>query len=127
MNIDLLHNNHAYYDGFEREEEIEIVLANDPSLNIHFWVGYIDDILQKPDLTGNGWTGFTRDYHQLERVFSNDPDPDYRYDPQEYLLDIMQYKDAAFNNEESFHVLRLIVQLLEYAISTGSQIFIRAH
>lgn len=85
-----------YYDGFEGEEEVEITLVTDQSFSIHFWVGYKDDILSNPDLQGKGWTGFTKDYHQLEGAFSNDPTPDNYCDPQEYLLDIKQYQDVDF-------------------------------
>ena len=126
MDIGLLHNNHMYYDGFEGEEEVEITLVNDQSININFWVGYLDDILSDPDLTGKGWTGFTRDYHQLEGAFSSDSNLEHHYDPTEYLHDISQYQDADFAEEESYHVLRLIITILEYAVSIGSKVFIRA-
>lgn len=121
MDIDLLHNNHMYYDGFEGEEEVEITLINDQSLSIHFWIGYMDDILSNPDLQGKGWAGFTK------ALFSNDPTPDNCYDPHEYLHDIKQYQDADFNEEESHLVLQLIITFLEYAISVGSKIIIQVH
>ena len=60
---------HFYEDDvvFER-------LWNKPNMypNMHIWDGYIDDILREPNLDGNGWHGFTRDYHQCEGAFGDD-------------------------------------------------------
>lgn len=125
MDIGRLHDNHEYYDGFEGEEEIMISLVYDPSVGVRFWNGYLFDILQKPDLSGKGWKGFTRDYHQMEGAFSLEPDNHECYDPEEYLEDISQYSETRFEFEDSENVLQLIIGLLEYAVSVGSKIKIR--
>ena len=85
---------------------------------IHIWEGYFDDIFDTPSLKGEGWTGFTRDYHQLEGVFSENGGI-YEINPTEYIKDLMHYKEKAFDFEETKDVFNLIASLLEKAIKKG--------
>ena len=57
-------DNFKFYEGFEGEPEIVIKAENSDMQILHIWDGYFDDILREPKLDGNGWQGFTRDYHQ---------------------------------------------------------------
>ena len=77
-----------------------------------------DDIFDTPSLKGEGWTGFTRDYHQLEGVFSENGGI-YEINPTEYIKDLMHYKEKAFDFDEIKDVFNLIVSLLEKAIKKG--------
>ncbi|MDO4483582.1 MAG: hypothetical protein Q4C54_03855 [Clostridia bacterium] len=99
--IDDLRFSKDYYHGCEGEEEVIISLDSNPLFNIHLWIGYLDDILNNPDLSGIGWNGFTRDYHQLEGAFSTKTDMCRVYSTQEYLEDLLQYKERNFDYPET--------------------------
>ena len=116
MDIGNLKNNYTYYDGYEDEGKIVLCIEADQA--IHIWEGYFDDIYDTPTLDGNGWKGFTRDYHQFEGVFSEDGGIT-EIDPSEYLEDLMLYKEKAFEFEETTEVFNLIVSFLEEAIKQG--------
>ena len=116
MDIGNLKNNYSYYEGYEGEGEIVFYIEHDQA--IHIWEGYFDDIYDTPTLDGNGWKGFTRDYHQFEGVFSEDGGIT-EIDPSEYLEDLMLYKEKAFEFEETTEVFNLMVSFLEEAIKQG--------
>ncbi len=116
MDIGNLKNNYTYYDGYEDEGKIVLCIEADQA--IHIWEGYFDDIYDTPTLDGNGWKGFTRDYHQFEGVFSEDGGIT-EIDPSEYLEDLMLYKEKSFEFEETTEVFNLMVSFLEEAIKQG--------
>lgn len=121
MDIGNLKNNYTFYEGYEDEGKIVLYIEADQA--IHIWEGYFDDIYDTPSLDGNGWKGFTRDYHQLEGVFSEEGGIS-EINPAEYLEDILLYKDKAFEFDETADVVNLIVALLEKAIREG--VFVKA-
>ena len=116
MDIGNLKNNYTYYEGYEDEGKIVLCIEADQS--VHIWEGYFDDIYDTPTLDGNGWKGFTRDYHQFEGVFSEDGGIT-EIDPSEYLEDLMLYKEKTFEFEETTEVFNLMVSFLEEAIKQG--------
>ena len=116
MDIGNLKNNYTYYEGYEEEGKIVVCIEADQA--IHIWEGYFDDIYDTPTLDGNGWKGFTRDYHQFEGVFSEDGGIT-EIDPSEYLEDLMLYKEKSFEFEETTEVFNLMVSFLEEAIKQG--------
>lgn len=116
MDIGNLKNNYTYYEGYEDEGKIVLCIEADQA--IHIWEGYFDDIYDTPTLDGNGWKGFTRDYHQFEGVFSEDGCIT-EIDPSEYLEDLMLYKEKSFEFEETTEVFNLMVSFLEEAIKQG--------
>ena len=116
MDIGNLKNNYTYYEGYEDEGKIVLCIEADQA--IHIWEGYFDDIYDTPTLDGNGWKGFTRDYHQFEGVFSEDGGIT-EIDPSEYLEDLMLYKEKTFEFEETTEVFKLMVSFLEEAIKQG--------
>lgn len=116
MDIGNLKNNYTYYEGYEDEGKIVLCIEADQA--IHIWEGYFDDIYDTPTLDGNGWKGFTRDYHQFEGVFSEDGGIT-EIDPSEYLEDLMLYKEKSFEFEETAEVFNLMVSFLEEAIKQG--------
>jgi hypothetical protein len=116
MDIGNLKNNYTYYEGYEDEGKIVLCIEADQA--IHIWEGYFDDIYDTPTLDGNGWKGFTRDYHQFEGVFSEDGGIT-EIDPSEYLEDLMLYKEKTFEFEETTEVFNLMVSFLEEAIKQG--------
>lgn len=116
MDIGNLKNNYTFYDGYEDEGEIVLCIEADQA--IHVWEGYFDDIFDTPSLDGNGWKGFTRDYHQFEGIFSENGGV-YEINPAEYLEDLMLYKEKNFDFDETRDVLNLVAYLLEKAIREG--------
>ena len=116
MDIGNLKNNYTYYEGYEDEGKIVLCIEADQA--IHIWEGYFDDIYDTPTLDGNGWKGFTRDYHQFEGVFSEGGGIT-EIDPSEYLEDLMLYKEKSFEFEETTEVFNLMVSFLEEAIKQG--------
>ena len=60
---------------------------------MEIWEGYFTDFLEDPDLSGDGWIGFTKDYQQCEGVWNEEMES-YALDLDEYLLDLGQYKDG---------------------------------
>ncbi len=116
MDIGNLKNNYTYYEGYEDEGKIVLCIEGDQA--IHIWEGYFDDIYDTPTLDGNGWKGFTRDYHQFEGVFSEDGGIT-EIDPSEYLEDLLLYKEKSFEFEETTEVFNLMVSFLEEAIKQG--------
>ena len=116
MDTGNLKNNYTYYEGYE--DEGKIVLCIEGYQAIHIWEGYFDDIYDTPTLDGNGWKGFTRDYHQFEGVFSEDGGIT-EIDPSEYLEDLMLYKEKSFEFEETTEVFNLMVSFFEEAIKQG--------
>ena len=119
MDIGNLKNNYTYYEGYEDEGKIVLCIEADQA--IHIWEGYYDDIFDTPTLDGNGWKGFTRDYHQFEGVFSENGGI-VEINPSEYLEDILLYKEKTFEFEETSEVFDLIVSFLEEAIKQGVNI-----
>lgn len=111
--------NCTFHKGYEGEPEIILTLPN--SEPIHIWEGYFDDIYDTPSLDGNGWNGFTRDYHQMEGIFA-DNGTAAEVEPKEYLEVLMLYKNKTFDYEETAQVFDLIVALFEKAIEKGMSI-----
>lgn len=125
MDTGLLRNNYTFYEGFEGEKEIILSLESDQEISIHLWSGYLDDILREPTLNGSAWTGFTRDYHQLEGAFSEEGNS-VAVDPTEYLNDLQQYTGRNFDEPETAEVIQLMITFLEYAIKEKSLVKIQA-
>lgn len=116
MDTGNLKNNYKLYEGFEGEEEIIMFIKENPSINIHIWCGYFDEIFKEANLEGKGWKGFTRDYHQEEGAYICD---DYEIDLKEYREDLLQYGNKKFKNEETKEAYNLILDVLDYAINNN--------
>lgn len=116
MDTRKLKNNTAFYNGFEDEYEIELIISETPEYNIHIWEGYFDDIFKEPPLDGKGWSGFTRDFQQLERTYR---EKDRSIDTDEYLNDLYIYKERKFDFEETKACYELLCSFLEYAKKNG--------
>ena len=107
-------NNSTFYDGFEifYEPEIELFIAENPELNIHIWDGYFSDIFDTPEFNGNEWKGFTRDYQQEVGTYE---EKNVTIDIEEYLLDLMNYKNKHFRFEKTQECYKLLCDFLKYA------------
>ncbi len=110
-------DNYTFYEGYEGEPEIILSLEG---TSFHIWDGYFDDIYGVPPLDGNGWRGFTRDYNQMEGIFSDNDIVE--IDPKEYLDDLMLYQNKAFDFEETARVFDLLLSLFEKAVKLNLKI-----
>lgn len=108
-------NNYTYYEGFEDEPEIVLSTEVENMPVLHIWDGYFDDIFREPKLDGKGWTGFTRDYHQLEGAFGDDNEM-LITEIDEYLNDLKTYATRCFDYDETKAVYDLLCSWLETAI-----------
>ena len=111
-------DNYKFFEGFEGEPEIVIEAENTNMPILHIWDGYLDDILREPSLEGEGWHGFTRDYHQCEGVFGDDSETIIT-DISEYLDDLKMYKKRHFDYDETREVFDLLCSWLENALENG--------
>lgn len=118
MDIGNLKNNHTFYEGYEGEPEIILLMKELSEYSIHLWEGYFDDIFGEPMLDGNGWKGFTRDIHQLEGAFGDNEIAE-TIDAAEYLEDILSYRKKSFRYAESATALALIADFLQYAVDNS--------
>lgn len=116
MDIGNQKNNFTFYKGYEDESEIILCIKEDEA--VHIWEGYFDDIFDTPSLDGKGWKGFTRDYHQLKGIFSENGGI-YEIDPTEYLEDLMLYKEKNFDFDETKEVFNLIESIFQKAIKNS--------
>jgi hypothetical protein len=107
-------NNSAFYSDFEEETEIIFEIIDDSFPVLHIWEGYFNDILANPDLSGNGWIGFTKDYHQFEGAFSEEEN-EALIDPALYIADLQTYTDKDFHFSETRDVFNAVLELLIHA------------
>lgn len=121
MDIGRLKNNTEFYEGFEDEPEIELYLGESPNFNIHIWDGYFLDIFGSPAMDGKGWSGFTRDYNQMERTYERQG---VKVDIEEYLNDLCIYKNKNFDYAETIECYNLIYAFLEYAKSSNKTVLV---
>ncbi|MBQ9873188.1 MAG: hypothetical protein IJM30_01885 [Thermoguttaceae bacterium] len=89
-----------FIEGYEGEPYVsfEIIGADVGPLNV--WEGLFDDLLDNPDMSGKGWRGFTRDYHELKGIWDDFSDETEIQIP-EYLKDLENYKNASFRFEDT--------------------------
>ena len=113
-------DNFKFFDGFEGEPEIVIEAENTDMQILHIWDGYLDDILRKPNLDGNGWQGFTRDYHQCEGAFGDESKRSIT-NLIEYLDDLKLYAYREFDYDDTKDVYDLLYSWLEEAINNGCE------
>ncbi len=106
-------DDYTFYMGFEGEDEIILFLGE--FRRYHIWKGYFDDIFGNPSLDGNGWTGFTRDYHQFLGAFSENAGI-VEINSSEYLEDLIQYRYGVFDFSETTRVFQLLESVLTKAV-----------
>lgn len=111
-------DNYKFFEGFEGEPEIVIEAENSDMQILHIWDGYLDDILREPNLDGNGWIGFTRDYHQCEGEFGDESEAIIT-NITEYLSDLKLYENRHFDYDDTKDVYDLLCSWLENAIKNG--------
>lgn len=109
-------NNTQFYDGFEGEEAVVFLSPNIPELSVTIWMGYVDSILDQASLDGKGWTGFTRDYHEMRGPFSIHATGAVLIDSEDYLNDIKQYSTFSYSDPDISEVYNIITRLLTASV-----------
>lgn len=122
MDTGKIKDNYNYYEGYEGYEEIILSSSNENMETLHIWEGYFYNIFGKPPMHGLGWKGFTRDYQQSEGAFGLIGVGEI-YDLQEYIDDLLFYKDRKFD-EETREVYNLICSWLSEALETKSKVIV---
>ena len=123
MDIGKLKGNTKFYDGFEEDTEVVLSYVDNPVYNIHIYEGFFYDFFGKPALDGNGWSGFTRDYNQMERTFGGS---EYIVsDVREYLNDLLSYSDKKFEYEAVSECYDLLRDFLMYALESNNRILVQ--
>ncbi|MBQ7567844.1 hypothetical protein IJT17_03475 [bacterium] len=112
-----------FIEGYGYGDEPYIVF-NMPGSSIEpllIWEGLFADLLDNPDMSGKGWIGFTRDYHELKGIWNEDYEP-VSIDVSEYLKDLDYYTGQSFKFEETAEMFEALRKYLEYAQRNGYQI-----
>ena len=120
MDIAKLKNNNKYCAWWP-EPDIILSLKENPKFKLYIWDGYFVEIFGNPIFDGNPWVGFTRDYQEDVGGWE---DATEMQDIDEYLTDILRYKDKEFEYEETPEVFNLIVDFLTYAKQTGQTVVV---
>ncbi len=125
MDIQRLKNNRKHYEiGVEwAEPKVILSLKESPEYNLHIWDGYFVAIFGEPIFADENWVGFTRDYQEgvgaWEKVMEIE-------NIDEYIWDMLRYKDRKFDWEETPEVFNLIIDFLTYAKQTGQTVIVEA-
>ena len=107
-------NNESFYaERHYGADELVLSLKEHPKYNIHIWDGFILDILRELKVIGDSWSGFTRDWNEIDRTFCGDPVE--MEDIDEYINDLLLYKDDTFLFEGTIEAYALILDFLRFA------------
>ncbi len=80
---------------------------------LHIWEGFIHDIIRDLKTDGVYWAGLTRDYNEEVRTFTWDSTE--IEDIDEYITDLLRYKDDEFEFETTREVYELILDFFIFA------------
>ena len=124
MDAEKLINNFVYYEKFDGDPDnmnysLEMYIVGQREYNIKIWEGYISDLFRDPYFYPDGWTGFTRDYQEEKGTYGK---LHRTIDIDEYLSDLLTYKNREFHFEETYECLELMTGILEYAKANGRKV-----
>ncbi len=128
MDIERLKNNREYeFHDRVWDDQTQIVLyyQEQSAFRIVFWDYYFANIFDQAEL-GIQWTGFTRDYHAVERTLDFRDEPIAIGDLDEYLNDLYTNNERIANNNarRERECFRLICDFLAYAKETGMTVMV---
>lgn len=86
MDIGKLNIKYDFTEGYEDEPYLVFNMKNSSEPTLKIWEGLVADLLDNPDMSGNGWKGLTRDYHELKGIWA-DGNKEVEVDVTEYLND----------------------------------------
>lgn len=117
------------YKGFEGEPGY-FFAAMDAEHNFHYyikaWSGYVDDMIDKPHQVGNKFVGFTKLYCDIDfDSVSHGLDNFYKVDDkQEFLDDLLWYKNNVELKDEALTLLNALIELSKYAIDNNLDLLV---
>ena len=120
MDIEKIKNNEKYCAWWP-EPDIILSIKESPEFNLYIWEGYFVKIFGEPIFTDKMWVGFTRDYHEDINGWDEATEMD---NIDEYIWDMLRYKNKQFEWEETPKVFDLIIEFLMYAKQTGQTVIV---
>ena len=89
------------YEGFEEYDEYDFIAVDENNNVLYFikaWEGFVDEIFREPDLSGKGWTGFTKLYQEgiLDDSYTRN-NPYIVENVNEFYDDLLNYKDVSLD------------------------------
>jgi len=124
MDTERFLNNARYYAMFEGDPDnfspsLELYLRDAREYSVKIWEGYLCDLFSRSVYTGMPWTGFTRDYHVETGTYGF---MHRTIDIDEYLADLLPYKEREFLMPETPECVRLMCDFLEFAKREGKAV-----
>ena len=110
-----------YLKGYGGEPHVTFEMPGSDPCSFQVWEGVFADLPAKPDMSGQGWNGFTRDYHELKGIW-NESGEQVNISIPEYLSDLDNYNDQTFNYQETADMLEALYKYLNYAKERGYKI-----
>lgn len=118
--MDIL-NNDKFYVGYEGEPEVVFQLVDDKNTSIHFWEGYIDDIMRnQPETEDDFRFGLSHDWNTLEGPYSDEGTNCIDLDV--YIKDLARFENVQFKYEETKEAYELIMYFLKNAKDNNKQV-----
>lgn len=109
--------NNKFYQGYEDSAKIVLTYSNEKK-TMEIWEGFFADMLDTSDLSGNGWKGFTRDYHECVGIWDEESDS-CDLNVEEYLEDLNQYASSDFDYQETSEMVKELSLFLSEAQVNG--------
>lgn len=117
------------YKGFEGEPGY-FVAAVDSENNLHYyvkcWSGYVDELINIPNLVNGETVGLTKLYCDIDFDSSTHGlDNFFEYENKnEFLSDLLIYKEKYNYSEETLKLLNGLIELVQYAIDNNLKLLI---
>ena len=132
MDIERLKNNREFefHDRiWDDQTQIVMFYKEQPEFRITFWDSYFMYIFgdaKPPVFPATEWTGFTRDFHVIERTLDFRKDPIAIGNLDEYLNDLYTYKERMehYKDERARECYKLVCDFLLYAKETGMTVLV---
>lgn len=121
--MDIGKKNNDYCQGYEGLPKLCFQYQDMTGEIVKFnaWEGFFLDLLNEPTLSGVGWKGFTRDYHQCEGIW-NDDEKHVTIEPEEYIADLEQYDNYQCDYPETKTMVKCLKEFLTDAAIQGKKV-----
>ena len=114
------------YEGYEEYDEYDFIAVDDNNV-VYFikaWEGFVDEIFREPDLSGKGWTGFTKLYQEgiLDDSYTM-KNPFKVENNEEFYNDLLYYKNLNLEKEAK-ELYNGLLELSKLSIENNYKIYI---
>ena len=115
------------YEGFEEYDEYDFIAVDENNNVLYFikaWEGFVDEIFREPDLSGKGWTGFTKLYQEgiLDDSYTRN-NPYIVENVTEFYNDLLNYEDVSLDNEAK-ELYEGLLELAKLCIDSHCKIYL---